>query len=299
LDIKNKKAKILACDDDENILEAVKTILLAEGYDVKTANNGKEAIEVFKKDTPDLIILDVSMPGMSGFAVLDRIKPYFGNKYTPVIFMTASIKVDHKLRALHGGAVDYLIKPVSPEELIARIKNFLELKKKHDELKEEATFDWMTGVLNKAYFLRQAGEEIEKSLRNNFPVAFMLTDIDGLKKINDTFGHLAGDRVIREFANRLKRFVRRIDLIGRFGGDEFMVMLSHKNESQAGMIAERLAKNMGKPVDFEGNRINVTFSAGIARTKNGEETGINALLKRADEALYDAKSKGGNRYTLI
>ena len=296
--MKDKRAKILVCDDDESILEVVKTILLAEDYDVRTASNGKEAIEAFKEETPDLIILDVSMPGMTGFEVLDRIKPYFGGKYTPVIFMTASIKIDHKLKALHGGAVDYLIKPVSPEELTARIKNFLDLKDKHDKLKEEATFDWMTGVLNKAYFLRQAEEELEKSLRNKFPLAFMLTDIDGLKEINDTLGHLAGDRVIRESANRLKRFVRKIDLIGRFGGDEFMVMLSYKNERQARVVAERLAKSMGKPIVFEGNKINVTFSVGIAWTKGNEATSVTLLLKRADEALYESKSKGGNRYVV-
>jgi len=269
--------------------------LLAEGYDVEAANNGKEAIEAFKRETPDLIILDVSMPGMTGFEVHDRIKLYVGEKYTPVIFMTASVKIDHKLKALHGGAVDYLIKPVSPDELTARIKNFLELKDKHDKLKEEATFDWMTGVLNKAYFLRQAEEELEKSLRNKFPLAFMLTDIDALKEINDTLGHLAGDKVIRESANRLKRFVRKIDLIGRFGGDEFMVMLSHKNESQARVVAERLKKSMGRPIVFEGSRINVTFSAGIAWTEGSEAISITLLLKRADKALYEAKSRGGNR----
>lgn len=296
--MEDKKAKILACDDDESILEVVKTILLAEGYDVITANNGKEAIEAFKKESPDLIILDISMPGMTGLEVLDRIKPYFGEKYTPVIFLTASIKIDHKLRALHSGAVDYLVKPVSPDELTARIQNFLELKEKQDKLRDEATFDWMTGVLNKAYFLRQAEEELQKSLRNRVPLAFMLVDIDALKEINDTLGHLAGDTVIREFAKRLKRFVRKIDLIGRFGGDEFMIMLSHKTEQQARVVAERLKRTMEKAIIFESNRINATFSMGIVGVKGDEETDINRLLKLADEALYEAKSQGGNQYII-
>ncbi|MGB2706115.1 MAG: diguanylate cyclase [Candidatus Omnitrophota bacterium] len=296
MDTKDKRAKILACDDDESILEVIKTILLAEGYEVVTASNGEEAVEVFKKESPDLIILDVSMPRMTGFEVLEKIKPYFADMYTPVIFLTASIKIDHKLRALHSGAVDYLVKPVSPDELTARIKNFLEFKEKHDKLKKEATFDWMTGALNKAYFLRQAEEELQKSLRNRVPLAFMLIDIDALKEINDTLGHLAGDTIIREFAKRLKRFVRKIDLIGRFGGDEFMIMLAHKTERQARVVAERLKRTMEKPIVFESNRINVTFSMGIVSVKGDEETDINRLLKLADEALYEAKSKGGNRY---
>jgi len=192
--------------------------------------------------------------------------------------------------------VDYLVKPVSSDELTARIKNFLELKEKQDKLRNEATFDWMTGVLNKAYFLREAQEEIEKSLRNKVPMVFMLVDIDHLKKINDTLGHLAGDRVIREFAGRLKRFIRKIDLIGRFGGDEFMVMLVYKAERQARVVAERLKKTMRRPVVFENNKIDVTFSIGIVGIKGDETVTMDHLLKLADKALYDAKSKGGNQY---
>lgn len=290
--------KILVCDDELSILEVLKTILLSEGYEVVAAKNGMEAIEIFKKESPNLIILDVSMPGMTGFEVLDKIRTYFGERYIPVIFLTASIKIDDKLRALHGGAVDYLVKPVSPDELTARIKNFLELKEKHDKLKDEATFDWMTGTFNKGYFLKKAEEELEKSLRNNIPLTFILMDIDNFKEINDTLGHLAGDKVIREFAERLKRQTRKIDLIGRFGGDEFMVMLSHKRKEEALVAAERLQKAMKKPIIFEKNKINTSISMGVIEVKDIKKVEMNYLLKRADEALYEAKSKGGNCYIL-
>ena len=294
--MKVKKPKILACDDEPSILEALRTILLSEGYDVVTAKNGLEAVELFRSESPDLIILDVSMPGMSGFEVLDKIKVQFGEKYTPVIFLTASVKIDHKLKALHSGAVDYLIKPVGADELIARIKNFLELKEKHDKLKKEATFDWMTGTLNKAYFLQKGENELERAMRNRIPLIFMLMDIDHFKKINDTLGHLAGDNVIREFANRLKRLIRKIDLVGRFGGDEFMVMLLHKTERQARIVAERLMKAMKKPIMFEKKKINVTFSMGIVAIKEVKKIDMKDPLALADAALYEAKSKGGNRY---
>ena len=296
--MEEKKAKILTCDDEPSILEVLKTILVSEGYEVIQAKNGEEAIELFRKESPDLIILDVSMPGMTGFEVLDKIKAYFGDKYLPVIFLTASIKVDDKIRALHSGAVDYLVKPISPDELIARIQNFLELKEKHDRLKEEATFDWMTGALNKGYFLRKATEELEKALRNRVPLTFILIDIDNLKEINDTLGHLAGDKVIREFAGRLKRLTRRVDIVGRFGGDEFMVMLSHKTKRQATIVAERLKRSMKRPIVFEKNKINATFSMGIVEIKDVEKIEVTDLLKLADEALYEAKSKGGNQYII-
>jgi len=294
--MEERNIKILVCDDEPSILEVLKTILIAEGYHIVTASNGKEAIDLFKKESPDLIILDVSMPGMTGFEVLDKIKVYFGENYTPVLFLTASIKIDDKLRALHSGAVDYLVKPVSPDELTARIQNFLEIKGKHDHLKQEATFDWMTGAFNKGYFLKKAEEELEKSHRNRVPLTFILTDIDNFKKINDTLGHLAGDKVIREFAERLKKFVRKIDLIGRFGGDEFMVMLSHKGANQAEVVAERLKKAMKRPVAFEGNKLSITFSMGIVEAKESHGTDINNLFKIADKALYEAKAGGGNQH---
>ncbi|UCD55286.1 MAG: diguanylate cyclase [Candidatus Omnitrophota bacterium] len=295
--MKEKRAKILVCDDEISIIEVLRTVL-SEKYDVITAERGQQAIELFRKEFPDLIILDVSMPGMTGFEVLDKIKDHLEEKYIPVIFLTASIKIDDKLKALHGGAVDYLVKPVSPDELIARIQNFLELKKKHDTLKKEATFDWLTGALNKGYFLRRAKEELEKSQRNKVPLTFMLVDIDHFKEINDTLGHLAGDRVICEFAERLKHFVRKIDVIGRFGGDEFMFVLSHKTGKEARLVAERLKKAMKKPIIFEKNRINLTFSMGIVEIEQAQTIDIKELLTLADKALYEAKMKGGDRYVI-
>lgn len=294
-----KKIKILIADDEPSILNGVKDILLSEDYRVVTAKNGKEAVEVFKKESPDLVVLDVAMPYLTGFQVLDKVKKYFGERYTPVIFLTVSIKIDDKLRAFHGGAVDYLTKPVSPEELLARIKTFIEIKDKHDGLKQAATYDWMTGTLNKAHFIEKAKEELEKALRNKTALSFIFMDIDHFKKINDEIGHLAGDTVISEFAKRLKRAIRKVDLIGRFGGDEFMLMLPHKGKKEALTVATRLEKNIRKKVIiFEKNRMRVTASMGIVSIKTDKKISIIALIRLADEALYEAKAKGGNRHVL-
>ncbi len=297
--MKTKQIKILIADDEPSILNSVKAILLSEDYSVVTARNGKEAVEVFKRESPDLVILDVSMPFFSGFEVLNKIKKYFGERYTPVIFLTVSVKIDDKLRAFHGGAVDYLTKPVSPQELLARIKNFIEIKDRHDRLKQAATYDWMTGALNKAHFIEKAKEELEKALRNKTPLSFIFIDIDHFKKINDEIGHLAGDTVISEFANRLKHSIRKIDLIGRFGGDEFMLMLPHKAKLEALTVATRLTKNIKKKtIIFEKNKIHITASMGIVSIKTDKKISINALIKLADEALYEAKAKGGGCHVL-
>lgn len=294
-----KKIRILAADDEPAILRNIRDILVSEGYDVILARNGREAVEVFKKEFPDMVILDISMPYLSGIKAMDKIKKYFGERYIPVIFLTASVKIDDKLKALSGGACDYLTKPVSPEELLARIRNFLDIKTRHDRLKERATYDWMTGVLNKARFLEKARDELAGSLRHKTPLSFIFLDIDNFKNINDQKGHLAGDAVITEIAGRLKHCVRGQDLIGRFGGDEFVLMFPHKGIDKMPFIANRLKKNIEKKaVASDRERIKVTACMGIASIEGEEKASIDRLIKIADEALYEAKLKGAGRYVI-
>ena len=153
----------------------------------------------------------------------------------------------------------------------------------------------MTGTLNKVHFLIRAQDELEKAARNKVPLVFILIDIDKFKAINDTLGHLAGDKVLCDFTDVLKRFMRKIDLVGRFGGDEFMIMLSHKTESEARIVIDRLRNALKKPIIFEKNKINITFSAGIVSVKATKTLDINKLFNKSDKALYDAKAKGGDR----
>lgn len=296
---KRLKPKILIADDEPSIRDAVKAILLSDHYDVVIASNGKEAVEVFKKESPDLVILDVSMPYMTGFQALESIKKFMGERYIPIIFMTVSVKIDDKLKALYGGAVDYLTKPVSPGEILARVKNFLEIKEKHDRLQEAAVYDWMTGAMNKGHFLKKAKEELEKSVRNKTPLSFIFMDIDHFKKINDEIGHLAGDFVISEFGKRVKKAIRNVDLLGRFGGDEFMLMLPHKNKKDAMTVAVRVKQVIStKAFLFEKKKIGITASQGIVSLHTDKNIDIDNLLKMSDEALYEAKAKGGNTYIM-
>jgi len=297
--MKTGDIRILVADDEPSILNGVKAILMSEGYSVITARDGKEALELFKKESPDMVILDVKMPHLTGLEVLDRIKKYFGERYIPVIFLTVSIKIDDKLRALHSGAVDYLAKPLSPQELLARIKNFLEIKERHDNLKKAATYDWMTGMLNKEHFINKAKEELEKAIRNKTPLSLLFIDIDHFKDINDNIGHMAGDAVIAGFAERIKKSIRKIDVMGRFGGDEFMLMLPQKGKKDALTVAERLNKNIKrKSVIFEKNKINIASSMGIVSIKTNQPIDMDSLIKLADEALYEAKAKGGSCFVI-
>ncbi len=293
----NARPKILIADDEPSIRDAVKAILLSEGYNVITAKNGKEAFEMFKKESPDLVILDVNMPYLTGFQTLEKIKSVLGERYLPILFMTVSIEVDDKLKALYGGAVDYLTKPAEPEELLARIKNFLEIKAKHDHLKEAAVYDWMTGAMNKGHFIKEARQELEKAVRNKIPISFIFMDLDHFKEINDTIGHLAGDFVISEFGRRLKKMIRKIDLLGRFGGDEFCIMLPHKGKKHAVCASKRIQEAVsGKPIVYEKKKIRITASQGVVSLESGVQHDIEELMASADEALYQAKAKGGNCY---
>jgi diguanylate cyclase (GGDEF)-like protein len=291
----NSKTKILIADDESSIRDALKAILLSENYNVIIAKNGKEAIELFKRDSPDLVILDVCMPHMNGFEALEQLKKLLGERYLPILFLTVSNEIDAKLKALYGGAMDYLTKPVSPEELLARVKNFLEIKEKHDKLKEAAVYDWMTGAMNKGHFLKEAGDELEKALRNKTPISFIFMDIDHFKKINDEIGHLAGDFVITEFGCRLKKNIRKIDLLGRFGGDEFMIMLPNKGKKDALAVARRIEESIRKKkISFEKKNVTITTSQGIVSLETADKIALEDLVKLADEALYEAKAKGGD-----
>jgi len=291
--------KILIADDEASIRDGLKAILTPENYDLLFAKDGREAVELFKRQSPDLVILDVSMPILTGFQALEKIKKFVGERYVPIIFLSATANVDYRVKALSGGAVDYLAKPISPIELIIRVRNFMTMKNKHDELNQAAVYDWMTGALNKGPFLKKAEEELERSKRNNTPLSLIFMDADKFKEINDTVGHIAGDNVIMEIGKRLRRSVRNIDLIGRFGGDEFMVLLPSKGLKETTIVAKRIQDSISsRPVTFEKKRIKITLSqGGIALEQHGKES-LREIMRAADESLYESKDKGGNCFVI-
>ncbi|MDD4202820.1 MAG: diguanylate cyclase [Candidatus Omnitrophica bacterium] len=294
-----KKARILIADDEPSLREIIKTILESENYYVHDVCCGQEAVDAFREGIFDLVILDVNMPDFSGFEVLNKIKPYFEGKYVPIIFLTVSTNIEDKLKALKGGAVDYLTKPVSHDELIARIDNFLVIKTKHDKLSKEVIYDNMTGVLNKDYFLKRVSEETEIANRNRTPVSLIFIDGDRFKNINDTKGHMAGDYVIKEIGQMLKNVIRDVDLIGRFGGDEFVILLPGKGKADLEIVCKRIQEFFQKkPIEYNGQKIPITLSQGAAYFGGKGEVNVNAIVRVADETLYTVKDNGGNGYVI-
>jgi two-component system, sensor histidine kinase ChiS len=293
------KGKILVVDDEPQILDGLKALLAADYYNVVTAKTGKEAVNAFRKESPDLVILDVVLPDFDGFEILKKIKKDMKDKYIPVIFLTASVDMESKVKAFHSGAVDYLTKPFSTAELLVRIESFLNIKKQHDMLKEDAIYDKMTGVLNKVHFMQRAGEEIRKGYIYRKILAFIIVDIDNFKQINDSFGHLAGDQVIVNVGARIKDVVRPTDVFGRFGGDEFTFLLPNTDAKGASVIAKRLISEIEThPVVYEKDKIKLSISIGIADTYKRNIQELEDLVKLADEALYKAKKEKGNSFAI-
>lgn len=293
------KAKILIVDDEAILLHGLKSLLSAEDYEVVGAENGRSAVELFKKEEPDLVVLDVGLPDIDGFEVLERIMKFQKDKYIPVIFLTATVDMGAKIKAFHGGAVDYLTKPFSTAELLVRIENFLRIKKQHDMLKDESIHDKMTGVLNKVNFMKETDEELRRAFIYKKTAALIMADIDNFKHINDKYGHLAGDQVITELSSAIKRIIRPTDILGRFGGDEFVLLLPNTDAEGASFIAKRLIEEIGeKPVKYEKEELALSVSLGIADTKGRDIRETGTLVKLADKALYKAKKQKGNTFSI-
>ena len=293
------KVRILIADDEPSLRNIITTILEAANYSVCAVCCGEEALNAFKDEPFDLVMLDVNMPDMDGFEVLKRLKPMFEGKYIPVVFLTVSTEIEHKLKALKSGAVDYLVKPVSPDELVARVENFLALKKQHDLLLQSAVYDKMTGVLNKEYFSKRVEEEVSRAVRDNTNLSLIFIDGDKFKTINDTVGHMAGDKVIEDMGLMLRNIIRDVDLIGRFGGDEFVVLLPNKGKKDLEAVCKRIKKyTKDNVIVFEDKKIKFTVSQGATFFSGTNAIKANDLIYTADECLYAVKDQGGNDYCI-
>lgn len=292
---------ILVVDDSPVNLKIVAATLDLIGYSTTFANNGWLAIDRFKSAQPDLVLLDLMMPEMDGLEVCDALKAI--NPDTPIIFLTASHEEEYLLKAFEHGAVDYLTKPFNKMELMARVKTHLMLKYAFSELKMAlvemerlAKTDGLTGLLNRRSLFEVATQEFSRARRYNRIISILMLDIDHFKRINDTYGHPVGDAVIQEVASILKETLRETDFIGRYGGEEFAVILPETTLEQASEVAERIRYRIHEQtITNEFNSLQVTVSLGIATLK-AEMNSVEEMLKQADQALYQAKSNGRNTW---
>jgi diguanylate cyclase (GGDEF)-like protein len=297
-----KNFLILVVDDVSKDLHVIETILNRGGYSTILASSAEQALEQLKTIAPDLILLDLLMPEMNGLQFCEKFKADSPNEDIPIIFITVSDEQDHLLTAFQLGAVDYIVKPFRALELLARVRNHLELKQIRDELRKAlvkleklATTDSLTGIPNRRHLFKIAEQELSRLRRYAYPFSLLILDIDHFKHINDTYGHGVGDEVLKGMVEIVLKSLRKEDCLGRLGGEEFVVFLFHTPIQAATRAAERIRQAIAEtPLEIESNRIEITVSIGIATYQPQDQT-IETILRRADDALLQAKHQGRNR----
>jgi diguanylate cyclase (GGDEF)-like protein len=316
--IKNKehtvaKAKVLLVEDDPLQAEATKKLLIKSGYDVLWAGDGINAIKMTKLHIPDIILLDLMLPGLDGHEVCRWVKVEESTKGIPVIMLTAKKDIADKVAGLHGGADDFLPKPYNELELNARIYSSLRTKALQDELRAKnreleavllkvehmATVDVLTGLFNRRRFHEVLSNEFERSRRFDTPFSLIMADIDHFKQINDNYGHQTGDSVLREIALLLTRNIREIDTASRYGGEEFMIILPNTQKASAKVVAERMRAEAEKHTFAGIEKDGLTVSFGYSGMPDSHIKDEEYLIRCVDHALYSAKQNGRNRVELF
>ena len=297
-EIYSRQPLILIVDDTVKNLQVLGTILKAENYKIAVATNGNQAISIANDTNPDLILLDVMMPELDGFQTCKKLKSLPGTKDIPVIFLTAKVETEDIIEGFKAGAVDYITKPFNSYELKARVKTHVELKiskdlleQKNAILKKLSITDGLTGLFNHRYTMDALSRLIEENNRYKQPLSISMLDIDDFKKANDEYGHLFGDEVLVKISNSIEGCIRKTDMVGRYGGEEFLVLFAHINLKGAVESAQRIIKSV-ENLKWEKKNFKITISAGVCEKKEEDTT---TLIKKADDLLYAAKKKGKNR----
>lgn len=288
--------KILIVDDNVNNVRLLTEILEGEGYEVTSMNNGLSVLESTHALKPDLILLDLLMPGLDGFGICKWLQAEPDLRDIPIIMVTAQTDCVEIKRALEIGVFDYIKKPIDQIEVMARVQSAFRLKQHRDRLKEMAMKDSVTGLFNHALLLELFEKEIAQHERDKKAISFAILDIDHFKRINDTYGHQTGDVVLKELANILTRSLRKGDLIGRYGGEEFGIVLPEAPSEGAFKLCDRIRQSIEK-MNFSTPKgdIRITVSIGICSKEPDCQTASVEVVNGADEALQRAKQLGRNR----
>jgi two-component system, cell cycle response regulator len=290
---------ILAIDDSPEIHALLDVRLRPEGLRMEHALTPTEGLAMAASLQPDLILLDVEMPGMGGLEVCSRLKADPLTSMLPVIFLTGADAVDVKVRGFDLGAVDYVTKPFDPAELRARVRAALRTKRFHDMLAARAQLDGLTGLWNRGFFNQRLADEVQAVRRYGRALSLIMLDVDHFKQLNDGYGHPFGDLVLQRIGESLSSFVRATDAACRYGGEEFALILTETSMSGAAVLAERArAAIEGLELRPRGKPVVVTASLGVidaAALGGREHASSEALVQGADDALYRAKANGRNR----
>lgn len=288
--------KILIAEDEELMRLWLETVLGMWGYECISYTDGEQAWRVLQQpDAPQLAIIDWEMPKLDGIEVCRRVRADPDLRYTYIIMLTGKSETADIVEALQAGADDFIVKPCHPEELKVRLRAGSRIVQLQEELLLKASHDQLTGIFNRGMLMEMAARELDRTTRTKAPLSLLLLDIDFFKHINDRYGHQAGDAVLRETALCIKSDLRGIDIAGRYGGEEFMVVLPHCDTQAAFHVAERLrTKLTAHSILYSGTALKITVSIGVA-SGTAPAVGLEDLFREADRALYRAKNAGRNR----
>jgi diguanylate cyclase (GGDEF)-like protein len=296
-------SKILIAEDDLITAKILHKHLSGWGFQVFLEKNGEDAWSTLDSQDIQLAILDWMMPKLNGPQLCRKIRQQKSDPYTYLILLTARTSTEDIVEGLNSGADDYMTKPVEPAELKARLQTgqrIVELENRNKKLQKRleklASEDSLTGFLNKKNIHLRLEEELSRGHRESLPVSALLLDIDKFKDINDSYGHHIGDQVLREIARRLRSAIRKHDQVGRFGGDEILVLLWHADTESLRIVADRLCACISdEPIPTAAGPLHVSVSVGGASSNGRSDVSADTLLQVSDKALYAAKHKGRNR----
>jgi two-component system cell cycle response regulator len=294
---------ILVADDSAVYRKLIQQTFSQADFSIEFASSGQQAIDFFQAHTPALVITDWMMPDITGIDLCQKIRASSKDSYTYIILLTSVSEKENVVKGLAAGADDYLTKPFHPDELIARVgvgRRIADLHRqieaKNHLLEELALTDSLTGLPNRRAIEEWAGRQLSGAARHGFYFWVVMADLDHFKKINDSFGHEAGDTVLKKFAEILRTNSRHSDICGRTGGEEFLFVLTYTEKENVEMVVERTRKQLEDHVfSFGGHETRVTASFGISCFHGKIAPNFGDLVKQADVALYEAKRQGRNR----
>ncbi|MEO8677812.1 MAG: diguanylate cyclase [Vicinamibacterales bacterium] len=292
--------EVLIAEDEPVSQRLLMRTLESWGYKVILAHDGAEAWRLLQApEAPGLAIIDWEMPGLDGTEVCRRLKAHVDKRHTYVIMLTSRDAASDIVTAMDAGADDFVEKPFRSEELRVRLRAGHRIVEMQAELRRKASHDDLTGIFNRRIVLEMLGRELHRAVRDHKPLAVALLDLDHFKRVNDTYGHQAGDLVLREAAVRISSSIRASDVAGRYGGEEFLIVMPRCDEETSLRVAERVRAVIGgTPVLAADQAIDATVSIGVAATAAAATTTPKALIGQADAALYRAKEAGRNRVEL-
>jgi len=297
---KLEKNSILLVDDEPVNIQLLSRILGAD-YKLYAAKDGNTALQMAKEHIPDLILLDIVMPEVSGYHVLEQIKATEEIRDIPVVFITGLDSADDEEKGLSLDAADYINKPFKDNVVKLRVRNQIKIINAMRTIEKLNNTDQLTGIPNRHAFDLALVVNWKRAIRDVKPISLIMIDFDLFKRYNDTYGHLQGDSTLRTISLALTNKLEKLSgIVARWGGDEFAILLPQANESDVQGLAEELRQTIENTMlDFEGEIHNITASLGTSTITPSSETDMGVLLINADEALYCAKKEGRNRISVF